>query len=205
MGPGVSNGKPLPHATTGDHLKSVGVLKLTYIATTLGGGPVGALDLTGSVSSGGAPQAPIGFVNSGGSPQATFSDGGKSLMKSVGFHGVLLLAIFNLYGLKYAVMKSMVDEASAKISNRIDAVLDSSSVASGLTPAGGVEDNSTGVMRTSTKSVATEVVVMLPKLHCGEAAAGQLVLDGSQCTSDESIASKKGLTCLGLDQYSISS
>ncbi|GAB4830319.1 hypothetical protein Ancab_019957 [Ancistrocladus abbreviatus] len=77
-GPGVSNGKPQPHATTGDHLKSFGVLKLTQTAAAPGGGPVGAPEPTGSVSG-------------GGTPQATPSDGGKSLMKSVGFYGVLLL------------------------------------------------------------------------------------------------------------------
>ncbi|GAB4828439.1 hypothetical protein Ancab_035436 [Ancistrocladus abbreviatus] len=90
-GPGVSNGKPLPHTTTGDHLKSVEVLKLTQTAAALGGGPVGAPEPTGSASGGGAPQGPTGSVSGGGTSQATPSDGGKSLMKSMGFYGVLLL------------------------------------------------------------------------------------------------------------------
>ncbi|GAB4860444.1 hypothetical protein Ancab_035604 [Ancistrocladus abbreviatus] len=71
--------------------KETTVHQLAQTVTAPSGGPVGAPEPIGSISGGGAPQASIGSVNGGGTPQATPSDGGKSLMKSVGFYRVLLL------------------------------------------------------------------------------------------------------------------
>ncbi|GAB4859307.1 hypothetical protein Ancab_010769 [Ancistrocladus abbreviatus] len=66
------------------------------MAAAPGGGPIGAPKPTESISGGGAPQGPTGSVSGKGTPKATPSDGGKSLMKSVGFYGVLQLGGFGL-------------------------------------------------------------------------------------------------------------